>query len=103
MDALFIGRKKTAGRSVRSPLFGNIMFGDEDKVEEFVEQHPSRTGDRANGVCQFSLPYNFFSELSCLNCCWSALQDIHCLLGLLLSHPLHQTLNSGRQHSNYLP
>lgn len=40
----------TAGKSVRSPLFGNIFFGDEDKVEQFVEQHPSRSGERTNGV-----------------------------------------------------
>ena len=50
MDALFIGRKKTAGKSVRSPLFGDVLFGDEDKVEQFVEQHPTSSGERTNGV-----------------------------------------------------
>jgi len=50
MDALFIGRKKTAGKSVQSPLCGNVLFGDEDKVEQFVEQNPSRSGERTNRV-----------------------------------------------------
>lgn len=44
MDALFIGRKKSAGKSIRSPLFGSILFGDEKTVEQFVEQYPSRSG-----------------------------------------------------------
>lgn len=49
MDALFIGRKKSAGRSVRNPLFGTVLFDDDTEVEEFVQQHP--TTSRANGVC----------------------------------------------------
>lgn len=51
MDALFIGRKKTAGKSVRSPLFGDILFANDDKVDKFVEQHPTRSGEGANVAC----------------------------------------------------
>lgn len=49
MDALFIGRKKSAGRSVRNPLFGTLLFDNDSVVEEFVQQHPSSS--RANEVC----------------------------------------------------
>ena len=49
MDALFIGRKTSAGRSVRRPLFGTVLFDDDMEVEEFVQQHP--TTSRTNGVC----------------------------------------------------
>lgn len=48
MDALFIGRKKMAGKSVRSPLFGDILFSNDYKVDKFVEQHPTRSGEGAN-------------------------------------------------------
>ena len=41
MDALFIGRKKSAGRSVRSPLFRTAVFYNDSDVEEFVQQHPT--------------------------------------------------------------
>jgi len=51
MDALFIGRKKAAGRSVRNPLFGTVVFDDDSTVEEFVQQHP--TTRRANEVCGY--------------------------------------------------
>ena len=50
MDALFIGRKTSAGKRVRNPLFGTIAFDNDSDVEEFVEQHP--TSSRANGVCE---------------------------------------------------
>ena len=50
MDALFIGRKKMAGKSVRSPLFGDILFSNNYKVDKFVEQHPTRSGEGANVV-----------------------------------------------------
>ena len=37
MDALFgLPRKKSAGTSVRSPLFGRTMFMDQNTVDEFV-------------------------------------------------------------------
>ena len=49
MDALFIGRKKSAGKSVQNPLFGTVVFDDDSKVEEFVQQHP--TTRNANEVC----------------------------------------------------
>lgn len=49
MDALFIGQKKSAGRSVRNPLFGTVLFDDDTEVEEFVQQHP--TTIKANGMC----------------------------------------------------
>ena len=48
MDALFIGRKKSAGRSVRSPLFDTAVFYNDSDVEEFVQQHP--TTSRAKEV-----------------------------------------------------
>ena len=50
MDALFIGRKKTAGKSIRSPLFGTVLFGDDKTVEQFVEQYPSSSGRREQQV-----------------------------------------------------
>ena len=57
MDALFIGRKTSAGKRVRNPLFGTIAFDNDSEVEEFVEQLP--TSSRANGVCEllFRLSY----------------------------------------------
>lgn len=51
MDALFIGRKKTAGKSIRSPLFGTILFGDDKTVEQFVEQYPSSTERGEREAC----------------------------------------------------
>ena len=37
MDALFgLPRKKSAGTSVRSPLFGHTMFMDQNTVDEYV-------------------------------------------------------------------
>ena len=50
MDALFIGRKKMAGKSVRSPLFGDILFSNDYKEDKFVEQHATRSGERATVV-----------------------------------------------------
>ena len=79
MDALFIGRKKSAGKSVRSPLFGTVVFDDDSKVIEFVEQHP--TTRRANEVwiniachkvlkemklISFSFPYCYIIHLKIL-------------------------------------
>ena len=49
MDALFIGRKKSAGISVRSPLFGTAVFYKDSEVEEFVQQHPG-TASRGSEV-----------------------------------------------------
>lgn len=51
MDVLFIGRKKMAGKSVQSPLFGDILFSNDYKVDKFVEQHPTRSGEGANVAC----------------------------------------------------
>ena len=51
MDALFIDRKKTAGKSIRSPLFGIILFGDDKTVEQFVKQYPSGTERGEREVC----------------------------------------------------
>ena len=48
MVALFIVRKKSAGKSVRSPLFGTAVFYNDSEVEEFVQQHP--TTSRASEV-----------------------------------------------------
>ena len=48
MDALFIGRKSSAGRSIRSPLFGSLLFGEDDDVDQFVEQHPTTASSRGN-------------------------------------------------------
>ena len=48
MDALFSRRKTSAGKRVRNPLFGTVVFDNDSDVEEFVEQHP--TTSRANGV-----------------------------------------------------
>lgn len=50
MDALLIGRKKMAGKSVRSPLFGDVLFSNDYKVDKFVEQHPTRSGEGATVV-----------------------------------------------------
>ncbi|XP_068690614.1 uncharacterized protein [Montipora foliosa] len=46
MDALFIGRKKAAGKSVREPLFGTAVFDNELQVDDFVQQHPTSTGGK---------------------------------------------------------
>ncbi len=38
-DALFgLPRKKPAGHSHREPLHGNLWFGDQKEVDEFVAQ-----------------------------------------------------------------
>lgn len=50
MDALLIGRKKMAGKSVRSPLFGDVLFSNDYKVDKFVEQHPTRSDEGATVV-----------------------------------------------------
>ncbi|KAJ7351809.1 hypothetical protein OS493_035534 [Desmophyllum pertusum] len=50
MDALFIGRKKTAGKSVRSPLFGNLLFCDDGEVEEFVQHHRQAASKETMGL-----------------------------------------------------
>ena len=43
MDALFgLPRKISAGKSVRAPLFGNIMFMDQMTVDEYVEAESLR-------------------------------------------------------------
>ena len=46
MDALFIGRKKAAGKSVREPLFGTAVFDNDLQVDDFVQQHPTTTGGK---------------------------------------------------------
>ena len=43
--------QKTAGKSIRSPLFGTILFGDDKTVEQFVEQYPSSTERGEREVC----------------------------------------------------
>ena len=63
MDALFIGRKKTAGKSIRSPLFGTILFGDDKTVEQFVEQYPSSTERGEQELC-FKMFILCLSELT---------------------------------------
>ena len=65
MDALFIGRKKTAGKSIISPLFGTILFGDDRTVEQFVEQYPSSSERGEREVC-FTIPTLCLSELTSL-------------------------------------
>ena len=41
LDALFIGRRKNAGQSAGSPLFGEIMFYNQQSVDQFVTQYNS--------------------------------------------------------------
>lgn len=43
--------KKTAGKNIRSPLFGIILFGDDKTVEQFVKQYPSGTERGEREVC----------------------------------------------------
>ena len=39
MDALFgLPRKKSAGVSYREPLLGNLFFGDQSSVDQFVSE-----------------------------------------------------------------
>ena len=38
-DALFIGRRKNAGQSTGSPLFGELMFYNQQNVDQFVAQY----------------------------------------------------------------
>ena len=59
MDALFIGHKTTAGKSVQSPLFGDILFSNDDKVNKFVEQQPTKSGEGANVVGDSLSPFLF--------------------------------------------
>ena len=61
MDALFIGR--TAGKSIRSPLFGIILLGDDKTVEQFVEQYPPSTERGEREVC-FTIRTLCLSELT---------------------------------------
>ena len=63
MNALFIGRKKTAGKSIRSPLFGTILFGDDKTVEQFVEQYPTSTERGEREIC-FKILTLYLSELT---------------------------------------
>ena len=42
-DALFgLPRKKSSGKSVREPLHGNLMFGDQSSVDDFVANSSNR-------------------------------------------------------------
>ena len=41
LDALFIGRRKNAGQSTGSPLFGELMFYNQQNVDQFVAQYSS--------------------------------------------------------------
>ena len=52
MNALFVlCRKKAAGRSVRKPLNGSLMFCDQAVVDSFVASYQKRrTGSDANSV-----------------------------------------------------
>ena len=51
MDALFgLCRKKSAGISVRTPLFSDIFFEGQDKVDEFVASYDS-SNRIADKVC----------------------------------------------------
>jgi len=59
MDALFIGWKKSAGRSVRNPLFGTVLFDDDTEVEEFVQQHPLQPVEQIGCVETCFLQQNY--------------------------------------------
>ena len=40
MDALFgLPRKKSAGVSYKAPLLGNLFFGDQSSVDQFVAEN----------------------------------------------------------------
>ena len=39
LDALFIGRRNNAGKSCRGPIFGEIMFFDQENVDKFVADY----------------------------------------------------------------
>ena len=41
LDALFTGRRENAGQSAGSPLFGEIMFYNQQSVDQFVAQYNS--------------------------------------------------------------
>lgn len=43
LDALFIGRRKKAGKSSGSPLFGELMFYNQQHVDQFVAQYGAPT------------------------------------------------------------
>ena len=50
MDAIFgLGRKKSAGRSVRGPLSGTTVFESQDAVNAFVASQ-SRSQDSSSEV-----------------------------------------------------
>ena len=50
MDALFgLPRKKAAGKSHRQPLHGNLFFGDQQSVDEYVASAPK--GKKHVKVC----------------------------------------------------
>lgn len=65
MDALFIGRKKSAGRSVRSPLFGTAVFYNDSDVEEFVQQHPTTSRAKEVSIILNSKLHSLIS--TCIN------------------------------------
>lgn len=65
MDALFIGRKKSAGRSVRSPLFGTAVFYNDSDVEEFVQQHPTTSRAKEVSIIRNSKLHSLIS--TCIN------------------------------------
>lgn len=43
LDALFIGRRKKAGQSCQSPLFGELMFYNQQHVDSFIAQYATPT------------------------------------------------------------
>ena len=58
MDALFgLCRKKSAGKSVRKPLSGTLMFADQNAVDEFVLDYASRKAKQ--GTNSVSFVHNF--------------------------------------------
>jgi len=53
MDALFgLPRKKSAGISFRDPLHGNLFFGDQAAVDEYVSSYRS-TGQKMPKVSKY--------------------------------------------------
>ena len=51
MDALFgLPRKKSSGKSLRDPLFSNLLFCDQSSVDEFVQMDSNKPKSTSDNV-----------------------------------------------------
>lgn len=68
MDALFgLPRKKSAGTSVRLPLFGHTMFMNQNSVDEYVAAE-STTNLHVPKVCVYAWLHALINE-TCTHAC----------------------------------